>query len=160
MVTFTFDIASSSLFSVVKQLKSTKSVQATKIQGFVVCCLRYRLKQRHSKNVYRPDYEVSLLRLIEKVTNGTVIELSLTGVFYIFLFGVDLTRLGTAILLKPGIISGGPVTHECPTSRSIGYFLEPIIMLAPFSKKLLALTLRGITTDDKDLSVRPLQTSR
>ena len=25
------------------------------------------------------DYEVSLLRLIEKVTNGTVIEISLTG---------------------------------------------------------------------------------
>ena len=108
-----------------------------------------------------PDYEVSLLRLIEKVTNGTVIEISLTGVFFnIILFGVDLTRLGTAILVKPGIISGGPVTHECPTSRSIGYFLEPIIMLAPFSKKLLALTLRGITTDDKDLSVSPLQPSR
>jgi RNA 3'-terminal phosphate cyclase-like protein len=68
--------------------------------------------------------------------------------------------LGTAILVKPGIISGGPVMHECPTSRSIGYFLEPVIMLAPFSKKPLALTLRGITTDDKDLSVRPPQTSR
>jgi hypothetical protein len=27
----------------------------------------------------RADYEVSLLRLIEKVTNGTVIEISLTG---------------------------------------------------------------------------------
>jgi hypothetical protein len=36
--------------------------------------------------------------------------------------------------------------------------LEPIIMLAPFSKKPLALTLRGITTDDKDLSVRLYQT--
>jgi len=126
----------------------------------VVGCLRHRGKQRHSKNAYPPDYEVSLLRLIEKVTNGTVIEISLTGVFYILLFGVDLTRLGTAILVKPGIISGGSVTHECPTSRSIGYFLEPIILLAPFSKNLLALTLRGITTDDKDLSVRPLQTSR
>lgn len=89
-----------------------------------------------------------------------MIEISLTGVFYIILFGVDLTRLGTAILVKPGIISGGPVTHECPTSRSIGYFLEPIIMLAPFSKKLFALTLKGITTDDKDLSVSPLQPSR
>ena len=33
-------------------------------------------------------------------------------------------------------------------------------MLAPFSKKPLALTLRGITTDDKDLSVCLLQPSR
>ncbi|KAJ7509992.1 RNA 3'-terminal phosphate cyclase/enolpyruvate transferase [Mycena galericulata] len=60
---------------------------------------------------------------------------------------------GTAILLKPGIISGGPITHDCPLSRSIGYFLEPVVMLAPFAKKPLQLTLRGITTDDHDLSV-------
>jgi RNA 3'-terminal phosphate cyclase len=33
-------------------------------------------------------------------------------------------------------------------------------MLSPFSKKPLALTLRGITTDDKDLSVRLPQSSR
>ncbi|KAI9508282.1 18S rRNA biogenesis protein [Russula earlei] len=95
------------------------------------------------KNPGLRDYEVGLLRLIEKVTNGTVIEISLTG---------------TAILLKPGIISGGPVAYECPSSRSVGYFLEPIIMLAPFSKKPLALTLRGITTDDKDLSVDLIRT--
>jgi RNA 3'-terminal phosphate cyclase len=61
--------------------------------------------------------------------------------------------LGTAILLKPGIISGGQITHECPLSRSIGYFLEPVIMLAPFAKKPVHLTLRGITTDENDLSV-------
>ncbi|KAI0034015.1 18S rRNA biogenesis protein [Vararia minispora EC-137] len=89
------------------------------------------------------DYEVSLLRLLEKVTNGTVIEISLTG---------------TAILVKPGIIAGGPVIHDCPLSRSMGYFLEPVIMLAPFSKKPLNLTLRGITTDEKDLSVDLIRT--
>lgn len=61
--------------------------------------------------------------------------------------------LGTALLLKPGIISGGPLTHECPLSRSVGYFLEPLIMLAPFAKRPFQLTLRGITTDDHDLSV-------
>ena len=61
--------------------------------------------------------------------------------------------IGTAILLKPGIIAGGTVVHDCPLSRSIGYFLEPIVMLAPFSKKPLHLTLRGITSDDRDLSV-------
>lgn len=61
---------------------------------------------------------------------------------------------GTAILLKPGIILGGSLSHECPLSRSVGYYLEPIAMLAPFAKKPFELTLHGITTDDKDLSVR------
>ncbi|KIY72040.1 18S rRNA biogenesis protein [Cylindrobasidium torrendii FP15055 ss-10] len=89
------------------------------------------------KNPGLQDFEISLLRLLEKVTNGTVIEISITG---------------TAILLQPGIISGGDCTHDCPLSRSIGYFMEPIIMIAPFAKKALRLTLRGITTNDLDLS--------
>ncbi|KAG6814502.1 hypothetical protein H0H92_000027 [Tricholoma furcatifolium] len=91
------------------------------------------------KNPGLRDFEVSLLRLLEKVTNGTVIEISVTG---------------TAILLKPGVISGGALTHDCPLSRSIGYYLEPIIMLAPFCKTPLQLTLRGITTDENDLSIK------
>ncbi|KIM28253.1 hypothetical protein M408DRAFT_145009 [Serendipita vermifera MAFF 305830] len=89
------------------------------------------------------DYEVSLLRLLEKVSNGSVIEISHTG---------------TAILLKPGILTGGPVIHDCPLSRSVGYFLEPIVALAPFSKAPLMLTLKGITTDEKDLSVDIIRT--
>ena len=60
---------------------------------------------------------------------------------------------GTSLLLQPGIVTGGSVTHECPLSRSVGYFLEPIITIAPFSKKPLNLTLKGVTTDGKDLSV-------
>ncbi|KAH9843078.1 18S rRNA biogenesis protein [Rhodofomes roseus] len=95
------------------------------------------------KNPGLRDYEVSLLRLLERITNGTVIEISVTG---------------TALLLKPGVIAGGPVTHDCPLSRSIGYFLEPVIMLAPFSKRPLQLTLRGITSDDRDLSVDLIRT--
>jgi RNA 3'-terminal phosphate cyclase-like protein len=67
---------------------------------------------------------------------------------------IQVTRCaGTAILLKPGIISGGPIAHECPLSRSVGYFLEPVIMLAPFSKRPVQLAIRGVTTDDHDLSV-------
>ncbi|KAI1794579.1 18S rRNA biogenesis protein [Ganoderma leucocontextum] len=89
------------------------------------------------------DYEVSFLRLLERVTNGTVIEISVTG---------------TAVLLKPGIIAGGNVVHDCPASRSVGYFLEPVVMLAPFAKKPLQLTLRGITTDENDLSVDTMRT--
>ncbi|KAL5529705.1 hypothetical protein ACEPAG_5690 [Sanghuangporus baumii] len=89
------------------------------------------------------DFEASLLRLLEKVTNGTVIEISYTG---------------TSVLAKPGVIVGGSITHDCPLSRSVGYFLEPLIMIAPFAKKPLNLTLRGITTDDRDLSVDLIRT--
>jgi RNA 3'-terminal phosphate cyclase-like protein len=64
--------------------------------------------------------------------------------------------VGTSVLLKPGIISGGPVSHECPLSRSVGYYLEPILLIAPFAKKPLLLTLRGVTTNDEDLSVSKL----
>jgi len=104
------------------------------------------------------DFEISLLRLLEKATNGTVIEISVTGKrrHNIRPSGHITERFhsGTAILLKPGVILGGKLSHECPLSRSVGYFLEPIIMLAPFAKKPFELTLHGITTDDKDLSVR------
>jgi hypothetical protein len=37
-----------------------------------------QLRSEYQENA-RVNYEVSLLRLIEKVTNGTVIEISLTG---------------------------------------------------------------------------------
>lgn len=66
--------------------------------------------------------------------------------------------VGTAVLVKPGVIIGGNITHDCPLSRSVGYFLEPLVMLAPFSKKPMNLTLKGITTDDKDLSVDLIRT--
>jgi RNA 3'-terminal phosphate cyclase-like protein len=89
------------------------------------------------------DYEVSLLRLVEKMTNGSHIEISSTG---------------TSFLLKPGVMAGGPITHDCPLSRSVGYFLELIVPIACFMKKPLMLTLRGITTDDKDLGVDLIRT--
>ncbi|KAF8581498.1 18S rRNA biogenesis protein [Ramaria rubella] len=97
----------------------------------------------HDKNPGLRDFEASLLRLLEKITNGTVIEISYTG---------------TSVLLKPGVIAGGPVTHECPLSRSLGYFMEPIIMLAPFAKRPLQLTLKGVTTNEEDLSVDLIRT--
>ncbi|KZV84925.1 18S rRNA biogenesis protein [Exidia glandulosa HHB12029] len=95
------------------------------------------------KNPGLRDYEASLLRLLEKLSNGTVIEISYTG---------------TAFLLKPGVLNGGRVEHDCATSRAVGYYLEPILMLAPFCKKPLELTLRGVTSDALDLSVDTIRT--
>lgn len=51
------------------------------------------------------EYEVNLIRLLDKVTNGTRVELSQTG---------------TSIYFQPGILIGGQVTHDCCTQRGIG----------------------------------------
>nr|KAJ3419533.1 rRNA-processing endoribonuclease [Polyrhizophydium stewartii] len=89
------------------------------------------------------DFEASFLRLLEKATNGCTIEINHTG---------------TAVTFKPGTISGGRIRHDCPPSRAIGYFLEPMIALAPFAKKPLELTLTGITNDNVDISVDLVRT--
>jgi len=60
---------------------------------------------------------------------------------------------GTRVSYKPGVITGGEHTHDCGLQRSIGYYLEPLVLLAPFAKKPCIITLRGVTNDDKDLSV-------
>lgn len=76
------------------------------------------------------DYEVSFLRLLESVTNGAQIEISYTG---------------TTIIYKPGIIIGGELTHNCPPSKPVGYFIEPMLYLAPFSKKKFSIVFNGLT---------------
>lgn len=94
------------------------------------------------------DHEVSLLRLLEKITNGCVIEINETG---------------TSLRYRPGLITGGfNLQHDCGTSRAIGYFVEPLVSLSMFGKKVrcwgfcasnhvqqqpLSITLRGITND-------------
>lgn len=77
------------------------------------------------------DFEASFLRLLEKITNGSAVEINYTG---------------TSVYFQPGIIYGGRISHDCPLSRGIGYFLEWMVLLAPFAKEEVSLTLRGITT--------------
>lgn len=89
-------------------------------------------------------YEVSFLRLLEKLTQGTRVEISYTG---------------TQFLFHPGTFTGGNITHQCSLERSVGWYLEPLLALAPFGKKDLVLTLRGITTDGRDASVDTIRTS-
>ncbi|KAJ2084330.1 hypothetical protein H4R24_000123 [Coemansia sp. RSA 988] len=90
------------------------------------------------------DYEISLLRLLEKATNGTRIVISPTG---------------TSVVLRPGMITGGHITMDCPVSRSVGYYLEALAALAPFGKEPMVATLRGITMDNTDLSVDTIRTA-
>lgn len=90
------------------------------------------------------DYEASFLRLLEKVVNGCEIVINETG---------------TAIRYRPGIIVGGSgLVHDCGTSRAISYFAQPLMMLAPFAKAPLSITLRGITNMSDDVGVDALRT--
>ncbi|CAG8455460.1 7422_t:CDS:2 [Cetraspora pellucida] len=90
------------------------------------------------------DFEASFLRLLEKVTNGSIIEINYSG---------------TSVLFKPGVITGGTISHDCGTARAIGYFLEPMIALAPFSKDPFNLIFFGITNDNVDTSVDIIRTA-
>lgn len=59
----------------------------------------------------------------------------------------------------PGLLYGGTIEHDCSTQRSISYFLEPLLAIAPFCKKPLHLTLRGVTNDQIDPSIDILRCS-
>lgn len=89
------------------------------------------------------DFEAGFLRLLEKITNGSSVEINYTG---------------TSVFYRPGVIFGGAITHDCGLSRGIGYFFEWIVLLAPFAKQEVVLTLRGITTGMGDLGVDTLRT--
>ena len=103
-------------------------------------------------------HEVSFLRLLESITNGSRIEFSMTG---------------TDLLYRPGLITGSPtgygggsLRHDLPAecTRGASYFLLPICMLAPFSKASVNITLTGAgvitsATPTGDMSVDTLRTA-
>jgi len=90
------------------------------------------------------SFEASFLRLLEKLTNGCVVEINETG---------------TSLRYKPGMVVGGPgLVHDCGVQRSIGWFLEPLVLLALFGKRPLGITLKGITNDHIDPGVDVLRT--
>lgn len=84
-------------------------------------------------------HEISFLRLLEAVTNGSNIEISYTG---------------TTLLYRPGLVtgstpgsgaSGGVIKHELPAActRGVSYFLIPLCLLAPFSKAPINVLFTG-----------------
>ncbi|MCJ1336197.1 hypothetical protein MMC09_001473 [Bachmanniomyces sp. S44760] len=105
-------------------------------------------------------HEVSFLRLLEAVTNGSHVEISYTG---------------TTLLYRPGLItgsspgsgaSGGVIHHEIPETctRGLSYFLIPLCLLAPFSKASVNVLFSGpgvITsaTPTGDMSVDSVRTA-
>jgi RNA 3'-terminal phosphate cyclase-like protein len=135
-------------------------------QRLAVSLLSHRpilIRNIRSNDVIEPglrDYEVSFLRLLDKITNGSTIEINSTG---------------TQVRFKPGMLLGGEHEHDCLPDdgmsnaypreeedittttngttvndsishrRSVSWFLEGILPLALFGKEPLSLRLYGIT---------------
>lgn len=103
-------------------------------------------------------HEISLLRLFDTVSDGCIVEIYETGyislfssflVYYSFIQIIIIIFIiliaGTKLKYKPGTIMGGRVNHpfQCDVSRSIGYYLEPLIVLCLFAKEPLNIRLKG-----------------
>jgi len=83
------------------------------------------------------EAEAGFVRLLDKMTNGSKIEVNETG---------------TQLTYQPGALLGGRVEHQCSLARGVGYWLEPILALAPFCKNPLHLILTGVTNNQIDPS--------
>ena len=112
-------------YRIMKSILASRAIHITEIRS-------------NSENPGIKDFEVSFLRLIERLTNGSLVEISYTG---------------TEVYLRPGLVIGGKVSHDCPNSRSVGWFLEPLLVLGLFGKQPLNITLKGITSNTRDVSV-------
>lgn len=150
------------------------------------------------------EFEAGFIRLLDKLTNGSRIEVNETGkcqlshfspsflsssffLPYLLVFSflsflpffllsfffplqsppspssflphphssvnLDSVHAGTSLFYSPGLLVGGTLEHDCSLQRSIGYSLEPLVLLAPFAKTPLQITLRGLTNGPDDPSV-------
>ncbi len=122
-----------------------------------------RISQIRASSTTAPGlapHEVSFLRLLDSISNGSHIEFSYTG---------------TTVLYKPGLITGvapghgaagGVIRHELPAecTRGASYFILPLCLLAPFSKAQVNVLFTGSgvitsSTETGDVSVDTMRTA-
>jgi len=105
-------------------------------------------------------HEISFLRLLEAVTNGSSVQISYTG---------------TTLTYSPGLITGSVaglgatgdvIEHVLPATctRGVSYFLLPLCLLAPFSTAPLNVRFSGpgvitAATQTGDMSVDSVRTA-
>ena len=88
------------------------------------------------------DYELNLLELVEKISSGTKVQHS-----------------KSKLQFTPGTLIGGEITHDCNAARSISYYLEVLLPLAPFCKRPIQAILNGITNDQIDPDIDSIKVS-
>ncbi|KAK8181634.1 RNA 3'-terminal phosphate cyclase family protein [Phyllosticta capitalensis] len=98
-----------------------------------------QIRSKHANPGLLP-HEVSFIRLLDSITNGSTIEFSYTG---------------TTLVYRPGLITGcapghganihGVIRHELPRecTRGVSYYLIPLCLLAPFSKEKINVLFTG-----------------
>lgn len=106
-------------------------------------------------------HEVSFLRLLEAVTNGSSMQISYTGTTITYHPG-----LITGTIPGQGAAEGDIIEHQLPTNitRGITYFLMPLCLLAPFAKAHMNIRFSGpgvITsaTETGDVSIDTFRTA-
>lgn len=80
------------------------------------------------------ECEVNFIRLLDKLTNGSSIKIGQTG---------------TDLRYSPGLLFGGEIEHDCSLQRGIGYYLEAVMILAPFCKNPVKIKLNGVTNNNE-----------
>jgi len=78
------------------------------------------------------NHEVCFLRLIDSITDGTMLQINDTG---------------TQVRMKPGILMGytQPDTFICASSRNVGWYIEGLLPLIAFGKEEMDIKLQGVT---------------
>ncbi|QUC18295.1 uncharacterized protein UV8b_02536 [Ustilaginoidea virens] len=106
-------------------------------------------------------HEISFLRLLDAITNGSSVQISYTGTTVTFHPG-----LITGAIAGQGAVDGDVIEHKIPDTctRGITYFLLPLCLLAPFSKAHMNVRFSGsgvITsaTETGDVSVDTFRTA-
>ncbi|KND90111.1 RNA 3'-terminal phosphate cyclase-like protein [Tolypocladium ophioglossoides CBS 100239] len=106
-------------------------------------------------------HEISFLRLLEAVTNGSSMQISYTGTTITYHPG-----LIAGTIAGQGATEGDVIDHSIPDTctRGVTYFLLPLCLLAPFSKAHMNVRFSGsgvITsaTETGDVSVDTFRTA-
>ena len=94
-----------------------------------------------STNPGMTPYEISFLKLVSEISNGTKVHINQTG---------------TMFTLIPGTITnkyGSEFSFDCDKSRCITYYAEGILPISLYGKESLHIILNGITNNSIDNSV-------
>ncbi|TVY44363.1 RNA 3'-terminal phosphate cyclase-like protein [Lachnellula subtilissima] len=102
-------------------------------------------------------HEISFLRLLDSITNGSSLQISYTGTTFTYIPG-----LITGSVVNSGDVVKCALPESC--RRGVSWFLIPLCMLAPFSKAPLNVRFEGegvITsaTETGDVSVDSVRTA-